>query len=226
MTRNTVRTAILTLIALLVCSCGGGPGHLAKLQSELEERNKASAKSGARLELEYGKDAQFRITLTNESGGSLRVIRPSWHYSIALHFFDSTGAELSPEVLEVLTLPRPNEASIALLEAGESLGTTIERKHIQSEFRVPLDCEYVAVTYHPSELSLEPARGMRLDLVESVLWSNPVQWQVMVGTVSKLRDERARATFTCDGDGKKRLELVNGTYATLIWDGEDYLGEA
>ncbi|MBI5706360.1 MAG: hypothetical protein HZC36_05160 [Armatimonadetes bacterium] len=33
------------------------------------------------------------------------------------------------------------------------------------------------------------------------------------------------ATYAYDGDGKKRLELVNGTYATLIWDGEDYIGE-
>jgi YD repeat-containing protein len=33
------------------------------------------------------------------------------------------------------------------------------------------------------------------------------------------------ATYTYRGDGLKRLELVDGTATTLIWDGADYLGE-
>ena len=33
------------------------------------------------------------------------------------------------------------------------------------------------------------------------------------------------ATYTYSGDGLKRLELVDGTATTLIWDGADYLGE-
>lgn len=32
------------------------------------------------------------------------------------------------------------------------------------------------------------------------------------------------ATYTYDGDGLKRLELVDAAYTTLIWDGPDYLG--
>jgi len=33
------------------------------------------------------------------------------------------------------------------------------------------------------------------------------------------------ATYTYSGDGLKRLELVDGVAATLIWDGTDYLAE-
>ena len=33
------------------------------------------------------------------------------------------------------------------------------------------------------------------------------------------------ASYTYDGDGLKRRELVNGAATTLIWDGSDYLGE-
>ena len=33
------------------------------------------------------------------------------------------------------------------------------------------------------------------------------------------------ATYTYDGDGMKRLELVDGAAATILWDGADYLGE-
>lgn len=31
------------------------------------------------------------------------------------------------------------------------------------------------------------------------------------------------ASYTYDGDGLKRRELVDGTPTTLIWDGSDYL---
>ena len=31
------------------------------------------------------------------------------------------------------------------------------------------------------------------------------------------------ATYTCDGDGMKRLEPVDGVRTTLVWDGTDYL---
>lgn len=34
------------------------------------------------------------------------------------------------------------------------------------------------------------------------------------------------ATYTYGGDGLKRLELVDGSLTTLVWDGDDYLGEA
>ena len=33
------------------------------------------------------------------------------------------------------------------------------------------------------------------------------------------------ASYTYDGDGLKRRELVNGAATTLIWDGTDYLGQ-
>ena len=33
------------------------------------------------------------------------------------------------------------------------------------------------------------------------------------------------ASYTYDGDGLKRRELVDGAATTLIWDGSDYLGE-
>ena len=38
------------------------------------------------------------------------------------------------------------------------------------------------------------------------------------------QDGSSVATYTYDGDGLKRMELVDGVATTLIWDGDDYLG--
>ncbi len=35
--------------------------------------------------------------------------------------------------------------------------------------------------------------------------------------------ELSVASYSYDGDGLKRRELVNGAATTLIWDGSDYL---
>jgi len=34
-----------------------------------------------------------------------------------------------------------------------------------------------------------------------------------------------RNTFTYDGDGLKRCEILGSSRTTLVWDGTDYLGE-
>lgn len=40
------------------------------------------------------------------------------------------------------------------------------------------------------------------------------------------QDGSSVATYTYGGDGLKRLELVDGALTTLVWDGDDYVGEA
>jgi hypothetical protein len=48
-----------------------------------------------------------------------------------------------------------------------------------------------------------------------------------IGSVTGTIDPSATAiaTYLYMADGLKRLELVDGAPTTLIWDGQDYLGE-
>ncbi len=67
-------------------------------------------------------------------------------------------------------------------------------------------------------------RSMRVR--SAVLTKTRILWyeQSSGGSPGKLvLHRRVVEIYTYNADSKKRLELVQGTATTLVWDGEDYL---
>lgn len=166
------------MLAVAFASVGGcsGPGGVpASLKMRIAQKNEGSLQSKVELSLVKLSDTRWAVKLVNNGSSKLRVIPPMMGHTVTIHFFDGSGEEIAPSRKIESQRPFLTDSVVTPLGPHDELETEFDRSSILDELGGLDNCKFIVAVYHPLYRALELLTE-KIDLRESVFWSNATEW--------------------------------------------------